>query len=327
MKQYWLQLFADGGDGAASSSAEGTGETSAVAEQSYESKLEALGVPKEKIRNRSKTEPKTEVKAEPEAKAEAKTEEPEKQDDAAPKRMTWDEIMADPEYNQHMQDTVKNRLKQSKQAEETLEKLKPALDMLARRYKIDADNVDSIVGAIENDNAYYEDKALEMGVDTETAKRIDKIERENERMKKEREITLEQQKVQQHLAKLAQQADALKAQFPSFDLRAEMQNPAFVRMTAPDSPLSLEDAYFAVHRKEIQAASMQVAAKKALEKASNSIQSGKRPLENGASSQAASVTMFDYSKASKEQREELKNQIRLAASRGQKIYPPYGERR
>lgn len=331
----WLQLFADGGDGAGSSSAEGanTGDGSADAGQSYESKLEALGVPKEKIRNRSNKEGETsstQTKPKSEPQAETAQEDARRQDDAAketdtvPKRMTWDEIMADPEYNQQMQETVKNRLRQSKQAEDTLEKLKPALDLLSSRYKVDPSNVESLAAAIVDDSAYYEDKALEMGVDTETAKRIDQIERENERMKREREMTIEQQKVQAHIAKLGLQAEALKAQFPSFDLRTEMQNPVFVRLTAPDSALSLEDAYFAVHRKEIQAASMQVAAQKALEKASSSVQSGqKRPIENGASLQAASVTTFDYSKASKEQREELKNKIRLAAARGEKIYPPY----
>lgn len=114
----------------------------------------------------------------------------------------------------------------------------------------------------------------------------------------------------------------MKATFPNFDLRKELQNPAFARMTSPNVGVSVEDAYYAVHRREIQAAAMQVTAQKTAQKISNSIQAGqRRPAENGTSGQAASVTSFDYSKASKAEREALKQRIRAAAARGEKIYP------
>ena len=69
-------------------------------------------------------------------------------------------------------------------------------------------------------------------------------------------------------------------------------------------------------------ASMEVTAQKVAQKISNDIQAGnRRPHENGTSGQAPSVTTFDYSKASREQREELKRRIRDAAARGEKLYP------
>ena len=93
-------------------------------------------------------------------------------------------------------------------------------------------------------------------------------------------------------------------------------------MTSPNSLMSLEDAYYAVHRKEIEAARSQVIAQKTAEKFSNAIQAGsRRPDENGTSGQAPSVTTFDYSKASKEQREALKREIFAAKARGEKLYP------
>ena len=122
--------------------------------------------------------------------------------------------------------------------------------------------------------------------------------------------------------KLEQQGEAMKKTFPNFDLRTELQNPVFARMTAPGVGLSVEDAYYAVHRNEIQTASMQVAAQKTAQKISNSIQAGsRRPAESGTSGQAPSVTTFDYRKASPEQREALKKRIREAAARGEKVYP------
>ena len=78
--------------------------------------------------------------------------------------------------------------------------------------------------------------------------------------------------------------------------------------------ISLEDAYYVVHRKELQAAAEQ--------KMANAIRSGNlRPRENGLGGQAAAVTTFDYSRASKEQRNALKAYIRAEAAQGRKVYP------
>jgi hypothetical protein len=201
----------------------------------------------------------------------------------------------------------------------------PALEVLARKYGQDPSNPDyeALAKAIDNDDAYYEDKALEMGVSLETAKRIDQQERDNARQQREAERTLEQQRFDDHIRSMEQQGEALKKMFPSFDLRTELQNPVFARMTAPGTGImSVEDAYRAVHRKEIEAAHSQVIAQKTAEKISNSIQAGsRRPDENGTSGQSASVTTFDYSKASKEQRADLKRRIYAAAARGEKLYP------
>lgn len=265
--------------------------------------------------------------AEPVAGAET-TEETKTEETKAP-RMSWDEIKADPEYSkrydEEMQNAVKTRLKSSKGAEEALAKFDPAKELLARKYNLDPESpdfYDSLTKAINDDEQYYEDKAIEMGVPIETAKKIDQQEREEARRKREETRTLEQQKLQQHIKQLYEQGEALKQTFPNFDLRTELQNEAFKRMTSPGVGLSVEDAYYAVHRKEIQAAAMQVTAQKTAQKISNSIQAGqRRPAENGTSGQAASVTTFDYRKASREQKEELKRQIRAAAARGEKIYP------
>ena len=123
--------------------------------------------------------------------------------------------------------------------------------------------------------------------------------------------------------RMEREGEALKKVFPQFDLRTELQNPAFARMTAPGTGImSVEDAYRAVHRKEIEAAQSQVIAQQTAQKISNAIQAGsRRPDENGTSGQGPSVATFDYSKASREQREDLKQRIRAAAARGEKLYP------
>ena len=265
--------------------------------------------------------------AQPQEQVATATENPteDKTETSTPTRMSWEEIMADPEYNKQMQAVIRARLKTAGTAEEALAKMAPAMEVLIRKYGQDPDKPDygALAKAINDDDAYYEDKALEMGVTVETAKRIDQQERDTARQQKQEQVNLEQQMLRTHWARLEQQGEALKKVFPKFDLQTELQNPVFKRMLAPGQGLmSVEDAYYAVHRKEIDAARSQVIAQQTTQQISNAIQAGsRRPDENGTSGQSASVTTFDYSKASKEQRESLKRQIYAAKARGEKLYP------
>ena len=329
-KEKWLNLQLFAGEGAGDGGAEGaaTGENAVDPGQQ---RLLELGVPADKIRkNRayklSTPAPKP-AEAGQEQAQEGKPEQVPAADNPteenktdAPARMSWDEIMADPEYNKQMQATIQARLRSAKGAEETLGKLNPALELLARQYGQDPANIDydALAQSISNDKSFYEQKALEMGVSVETAMKIDNEERDTARQQRDQERTLEQQKFEQHIMKLERQGEELKKVFPKFDLRTELQNPVFARMTSPNLGISVEDAYYAVHRNEIQKAAMQVTAQKVAQKISNDIQAGsRRPSENGTSGQAPSVTTFDYRNASNEQREALKKRIRS----GEKIYP------
>lgn len=325
-----LQLFAEG-EGGGEGAPSGDNATAAA-----EQRLRELGVPEDRIRKRaSKVASKmpapvaqtTEEAPKEETKVESATteEKPTTEAQETPKRMSWDEIMKDPEYNKEMQAVVRSRLKSEKSAEEALGKMAPAIEVMARKYGLDAANMDyeALAKAINDDDAYYEDKALEMGVSVETAKRVDQMERDTERQKAQNERTLQEQMIQQHFTSLERQSEELRKIFPNFDLRKELQNPAFARMTAPGKGImSVEDAYRAVHRNEIDAAASQIIAQKTAEKISNAIQSGsRRPDESGTSSQAPSVSTFDYRNASRDQREALKKRIREAAARGEKLYP------
>ena len=337
-----LQLFAGegtGGEGGGEGAPSGDNATAAA-----EQKLRELGVPEDKIRKRvSKVASKMPTTTANAAPVEQKTEDtkaettppqdnPTEEKAEAPARMSWDEIMKDPEYNKQMQAVVQSRLKSAKGAEEALGKMAPALEVLARKYDLDPANMDydALAKKINDDDSYYEDKALEMGVSVETAKKIDQMERNTEREKAqeqkleaERQETLQEQTLRQHYDSLVRQGEALKKVFPNFNLQKELQNPVFARMTAPGKGImSVEDAYKAVHHDELQIAGMQITAQKTAEKISNAIQSGsRRPDESGVSSQAPSVNTFDYRNASREQREALKQRIRQAAARGEKLYP------
>ena len=327
-KHKWLdlQLFAEGdggGEGAA---------TGVEAVDPGQQRLLELGVPADKIRKRaseavakrSKGTAKPEQAQEQKPTEQIPTAEPTEEKPDAPTRMSWDDIMKDPEYNKEMQAVVQARLRSAKGAEESLQKLAPALEVMARKYGLDPTNIDydALSKKVNDDESHYEDKALEMGVDIETARRLDQKERDEARQKRQEAITLEQQRFQDHIANLERQAEAMKTVFPKFDLRTELRNPVFARMTSPSGGVSVEDAYYAIHRKELQVATAQASAQATAKQISNAIQAnGRRPQENGTSGQAPSVTTFDYSKASKEQRNALKDFIKSEAAQGRKVYP------
>lgn len=332
----WLNLQLFAGEGAGATGGEGGGEGAATGDNATVDagqRLRELGVPEDKIRRRARyaakapeTQAKTEV--EPEAAEntvqDAAAENPTEEKTETPARMSWDEIMADPEYNKQMQAVVQSRLKSAKGAEEALAKLTPALELLARKHKLDPSNMDyeALTKAISDDDSYYEDKALQMGTSVETAKKIDQQERDTARQKKAEELSIQEQKIRNHFTGLEQQALEMKKIVPSFDLQTELKNPAFLRMTSPNVGISVRDAYYAVHHDEMQAAAMQATAKATAQNISNNIQARqRRPDENGISGQAPSATTFDYSKASPEQREAFKKDLRARLARGEKVYP------
>ena len=333
----WLNLQLFAGEGAGASGGEGGGEGAAtgdnVAIADAGQRLRDKGVPEHLIRRRAQytaKAPETQAKTEVEPKAEENTEQdaaaknPTEEKTETPARMSWDEIMADPEYNKQMQAVVQSRLKSAKGAEEALAKLTPALELLARKHKLDPSNMDyeALTKAISDDDSYYEDKALQMGTSVETAKKIDQQERDTARQKKAEELSIQEQKIRNHFTGLEQQALEMKKVFPNFDLQTELKNPAFLRMTSPNVGISVRDAYYAVHHDEMQAAAMQATAKATAQNISNNIQARqRRPDENGISGQAPSATTFDYSKASPEQREAFKKDLRARLARGEKVYP------
>lgn len=329
-----LQIFAGEGAGASGAvdggaAAPTSGDNSADAGQQ---RLRELGVPEDKIkRHRAKLSayapkatPAEAPHEEPQQAAAAEDSTPTEQPTQTQKKSFKDLLRENPDYDREMQDIVKARLRKSNGAEEALGKLAPALEMLAKKKGISTENMDydALARSIMDDDSLYEEKALEMGVSVDIAKKLDQQAAEIDRRNKQDQQIADQQRYQQHFNDLDAQSVNLKSQFPGFDLRTELQNPVFERLTRPGSGLSVEDAYFAVHRKDIQTAQAQVIATKTAQQVTNAIRSNsRRPDESGAVGQAPSTATFDYRNASKQQREALKAEIRRAAARGEKLYP------
>ena len=217
-------------------------------------------------------------------------------------------------YDARVQNTIQQRLKGQKETVDKYNALAPTLEVLAKKYGVDASDVAALNKAIEEDDSYFEEEALEKGISVEQLKEIKKIERENATLRQQMEEQNRRDSANRFYAQMMEQAEAIKAVYPSFDLRAEMQNPRFVDLLRNN--VDVRTAYEVLHKDEIIPAAMQFTAKTVEQKLTNKIiANGARPAENGNSSQGATVVKSDVSQLSKADRQEIIRRVQ----RGEKI--------
>lgn len=213
---------------------------------------------------------------------------------------------------------VKDRLKNSKQAETQMQKLAPILTAMAEKYGKGADDIDGIVAAYTDDDSLYEAEAMERGLPVSVVKQIRQLEADKQARDQQAQQDEQTRMIQQHIQKMATDFETVRAVFPQADLRTELQNPAFARLTSPEVGVSVNDAYWLIHRNEIEPQAMQIAAQMTQQKMSRAIQSGmSRPTENGSKATTPGLDIRDDpSKWSKQDRDEVKRRARM----GEKVY-------
>ena len=217
-------------------------------------------------------------------------------------------------YDARVQDTIQKRLKGTKETVDKYNALSPTLELLAKKYGVDSTDIEALNKAIEEDDAYYEEEALEKGLTVEQLKEIRKMEKENVELKRQMQEQNAKEKGAQLYAQWMEQGEKTKSVYPSFDLRAEMNNQQFVDLLKAN--IDVRTAYEVIHKDEIIPAAMQFTAKAVEQKLTQKIiANGARPTENGISSQSSVVTKSDVSQLSKDDIAEV---IRRVA-RGERI--------
>jgi hypothetical protein len=217
-------------------------------------------------------------------------------------------------YDARMQDTIKNRLKGQKETVEKYEALAPTLETLAKKYGVDASDISALNKAIEEDDAYYEEEALEKGMSVEQLKSIKKMERENAELKKQMAEQERRENANKLYAQWVEQEQQTKSVYPNFSLQTEMQNPKFLDLLR--SNIDVKTAFEVIHKDEIIPAAMQYTAQQVEQKIANKIiANGARPTENGNNSQGASQTKSDVSQLTAADRAEINRRV----LRGEKI--------
>ena len=217
-------------------------------------------------------------------------------------------------YDQRMQDTIQKRLKGTKDTVDKYNALAPTLEMLAEKYGVDASDVTALNKAIQEDDSYYEEEALEKGITVQQLKEIRKMKRENAELKAQMDEKNRKDSAAQQYATWMEQAKEAKLTYPSLDLNTEAKNPQFLRLL--NSGVDVATAYAVIHKDEIIPAAMQYTAQAVERKIANKmIANGARPTENGISSQSAALTKSDVSQLTKADRAEVMRRV----ARGEKI--------
>ena len=218
------------------------------------------------------------------------------------------------QYDARMQDTIQKRLKGSKETVDKYNELAPTLELLAKKYGVDAADIKALNKALEEDDSFFEEEALQRGLSVQQLKEVRKIERENADLKAQMQERETKENANKLYAAWMNQADEVKKVYPSFDMKAEMNNPKFVELLR--SNIDVRTAYEVTHKDEIISGAMQFTAKTVEQKIANKIASGgNRPSENGMRSQSAAVVKSDVSQLSRADRQEIIRRVQ----RGEKI--------
>ena len=218
-------------------------------------------------------------------------------------------------FDARMQNTIQKRLKGHKEIVDKYEALTPTLDTLAKKYGVDASDIDALNKAIEEDDSYYEEEALEKGITVEQLKQFKKMERENAELKKLRDEKNAKEAVEKRVAGWMEESKQVKAIYPQFDLKSELQNPKFADLLRVPG-VDVRTAYELAHKDEIIAGAMQFTAKTVEKKIADKIAAnGARPTENGLNSQSASLTKSDVSQLSKADILDIQRRV----ARGEKV--------
>lgn len=283
-----LQLFAEGSAGAGGNGAagEGTGVTGAAAVSQP-----GVNAPAAEVQNtESQTHPETvDLYAEFEDLINGKYKEP---------------------YQKKSQNMMHQRTKGMKETVDKYNALVPALDLLGKKYGVDASDIKALAGAIEDDDSLYEEAALENGTSPKEEKRFAKLTRQNQQLLQQINDRKQKEQADQQMQVWEQQASEARKTYPNLDLNVEAKNPQFRDLLM--AGIDVGTAYFAVHKDDILSGAMRHAAQTMAQKVTNNIiANGNRPAENGMASQSAAITKSDPALMTKAERQAL---IKRAAS-------------
>ena len=221
------------------------------------------------------------------------------------------------QWSRDVQAAIQDRFKNQRDANETLAKLQPALNALAKQRGINEGDLDGLINSIVDDDSLYEEAAEEAGMTVEGYKLYQKMEAENARLKAQEQAEQQNMFFRQHLQGLARQAEELKQIYPDFNLMEELKNETFRRLTAPNSGLSVKDAFYAIHHDQLEPQAMAYGIQRATQQISQTLQANRsRPTEGALQKGAqASDIAIDARSMTREQRQQLIERAR----RGEKI--------
>lgn len=313
-----LQLFAEGGDGAAA--AGGDGAAPAAEEKAASAPAQSKG------REAAAAEVDEMLSPAEEPDAEEDAAEGEEQDGAADKsgtdpeahRKAFGELMRG-EYNREFGEMIVQATQ--KAYDSILNEQGPVgriLNALGQKYGTTPGDYEALAAAVEGgvvkDDAYYEDMAMKKGISVQLAKEMDALESENAKHRAAEQQRAEAAKMEAIQQEWDAAVERIRAEDPDFDIKTALADPDFAQMLKLG--VKMEDAYKARYFDDIMARRTTQTAKTVEKGVEARIrQRGARPAENGTNPGGAAVLKTDVSKLTPAQCEELERR----AMRGQII--------
>ena len=293
LKLFNLQLFGEGG-GEGPSSAEGSGTTDSAVVNNDGAGEEIPAFIPEKARDiyrkaMKNSKPKEEVKEE--------SKPPIQQSSHIP----FEDLIKSDEYKEehkaYMDKTIQSRLKKYKDIEAKDSKMSQVLSVVAQKYNLDPsaeDYLDKLSEAVNADDAYVEEYAIEHNISNEEARERINMQKKLDSYEAEKRAREEEEARNARTQRLFESAARTKAVYPEFDLDTEMQNEMFVKLCKTTNEDTLA-AYRVVHHNELLQRQGLAISQKASQQIANAVASNSnRPVENGLSSQASAVVKTDF---------------------------------
>lgn len=214
------------------------------------------------------------------------------------------------DYEKSIKQAIGRRMQGAKANEAKLAKIAPIMQALASKYGVtDPDDIESIAKYVDEDESLYEDAAYQAGMTVEQYKRMAHIEAENQRLLAERQRNEQRRNAQAQYELWQDEAEAIKADFPNFDLDAYLQDPRF--QTLLREGISLRNAYIAMDADNVLPEVIGYTAQQAGRKTAATIaQRGSRPVEGGISRVSSGKAKADVSKLTNA---EIEDYVRRAA--------------
>ncbi|HKM28316.1 MAG TPA: hypothetical protein VJY37_01390 [Anaerovoracaceae bacterium] len=202
-------------------------------------------------------------------------------------------------YEKKFQEVFNKRFKDYKTLQKQTEDAKPLIDLLGPKYGVSDGDLSKLAKAIEQDSSMWEEAAFEQGLTVEQYKHMKQLEKESQAFREMQQQAEQERGAEETYNRWLQQSEQLRTLYPTFELEAEIRNPAtgqkFMDVLAATNDVKV--AFQAIHFDEILPSAMQVTAQKVKEATVSNIKSrNQRPRENGINSSNAVVIKNDPSK-------------------------------
>ena len=216
------------------------------------------------------------------------------------------------QYGRDVQNAIRDRFKNQQDMTQQMNALEPMLKVLRERAGVGTN--EELIRQVMDDDSLYEEAASEAGMTIPAYREFMQIKQERDAMEAREQESLREAQLREHFGNLQKQAAEMQKTYPEFDLMKELQNEQFMRLTSPEGGLSVEDAFFAVHHRELAPQMMAYGMERAKQQLGQTIQAQrKRPAEGAmrAQGQPAGEMHIDPRQLTKQERAEIKRQVRM----------------